>query len=465
VKLNPRTSGDEIFSGRRAVVFVLGAAASFHAAYLTPLVLLIFGYVACLVQLARLRTTRLAFYFGLLAGLLCFAPELEFFWRIFGVPSVTLWVILAVWIALFTAIMHVMFTRFGAFYITLLAPFLWTGLEYFRSEIYYLRFSWLNIGYALNGAPIPFNTLGVYGVGFFAVFLAALILVKRYKLMILTFVAVLGYTTILMFFQHSPPTSPLQVVGVQMEFPSDGEVVSNLGNLVKHFPDAQLLVLSEYTFTGPIPDKLKKWCRENGKYLIVGGEDAAPNNAYYDTAFVVGPSGEVIFKQAKSVLLQFFADGLPAMEQRVWNSPWGKIGICICYDLSYTRVTDKLIRLGAQALIVPTMDLEGWGRHEHELHRRIALTRAVEYGVPIFRVGSSGISQSVNCFGVEDATAPFPGDGATISAKLNIGHPGRLPLDRVLVPMSVAITGGMLAWLAGSKFLSICLGWASDGRG
>jgi predicted amidohydrolase len=236
-----------------------------------------------------------------------------------------------------------------------------------------------------------------------------------------------------------------------MEFPTESEVISNLGNLVKDFPTAQLLVLSEYTLEGPVPAKLKEWCRENGKYLIVGGKDPTPDNTYYDTAFVIGPTGKVVFKQAKSVPLQFFDDGLPAEAQRVWDSPWGKIGICICYDLSYTRVTDGLIRLGAQALIVPTMDMERWGRHEHELHRRVALARAAEYGVPIFRVGSSGISQSVNCFGGEDSTAPFPGEGATIAAKLGIGPAGRLPLDRALAPLSVVITAAFIAWLAVSN--------------
>jgi len=430
---------------RKAALVVLGAVACFHGAYSTPLGFLIFGYVACLVQLARLRTTRLAFYFGLVAGLLCFAPQLEFFWRIFGRGALALWVVLAFWIALFTALMHLALVRFGLFRASLLAPFLWTGLEYFRSELYALRFSWLNVGYALSGGRVPFGAVGDYGIGFIAVFLAALFLARQFKLMVLTFIVSLGYMTILMFLRHSSQTLPLQVAGVQMEFPTESEVILNLGDLVKHFPGAQLLVLSEYTLEGPVPAKLKQWCRENGKYLIVGGKDPAPNNAYYDTAFVVGPAGEVVFKQAKSVPLQFFDDGLPAKEQRVWDSPWGKIGICICYDLSYTRVTDRLIRLGSQALIVPTMDVERWGGHEHELHRRVALTRAAEYGVPVFRVGSSGISQSVNCFGGEDSTAPFPGDGATISAELNIGPVGQLPLDRVLAPLSVAVTAGFIA--------------------
>ena len=41
----------------------------------------------------------------------------------------------------------------------LLIPMLWTGLEYFRSGLYYLRFSWFNAGYAFSGqfqlAPSP----------------------------------------------------------------------------------------------------------------------------------------------------------------------------------------------------------------------------------------------------------------------------------------------------------------------
>ena len=430
---------------RTAALLGLGAAACFHAAFSTPFGFLILGYIACLVQLARLRTARLSFYFGMAAGFFCFAPQLEFLWRIFGAPALTLWAILAFWIALFPALFHVAFVRLGALRAALLAPFLWTALEYFRSELYYLRFSWLFAGYALSGACAPFNALGVYGIGFAAVLLLALISVRRFKLAVFTLILLLGYSTAVMFLRNPSSGSPLQVAGIQMEVPSEIELVSNLGKLIKQFPDAQLVVLSEYTLDGPVPNKLKQWCQKNRKYLVVGGKDPASNAAWYDTAFVVGPTGEVVFKQAKSVPLQLFDDGLPAKEQAVWNSPWGGIGICICYDLSYTRVTDRLIRLGAQALLVPTMDLKSWGGHEHELHRRIAQVRAAEYGVPIFRVGSSGISQSVNRLGREESSAPFPGDGATLSATLKIGSPGRLPLDRVLCPLSVAIAAVFVA--------------------
>ena len=201
----------------------------------------------------------------------------------------------------------------------------------------------------------------------------------------------------------------IHLAGIQMEFPYEGILPKALDKVVRKHPEAQLLVLSEYTLDGPVPESLKQWCRDHSRYLIVGGKDPTTNDNFYDTAFVVGTNGEVIFKQAKSVPIQFFKDGLPALKQEVWDSPWGKIGICICYDLSYARVTDRLVRKGAQLLIVPTMDVEDWGRHEHELHALVAPVRAAEYGLPIFRLASSGISQAVEGGGRVIAQASFPG--------------------------------------------------------
>ena len=126
--------------------------------------------------------------------------------------------------------------------------------------------------------------------------------------------------------------------------------------------------------------------------------------------------------------------------------PLGKIGICICYDLSYTRVTDRLITLGAQALIVPTMDVAGWGRAQHQLHARVAPVRADESGVPIFRLASSGISQSVERNGKVNASAPFPGEGERLAGKLRLGPTGKLPMDRWLGPVSSAISGLLVLW-------------------
>jgi apolipoprotein N-acyltransferase len=176
--------------------------------------------------------------------------------------------------------------------------------------------------------------------------------------------------------------------------------------------------------------------------------------------FVISPAGEIVFRQGKKVPIQFIKDGLPAPEQKLWISPWGKIGICICYDLSYSRVTDRLVAQGAQALIVPTMDVVDWGKRQHELHARVAPLRAAEYGIPVFRVASSGISQLVDPRGRIVANAPCPGEGAMLSGILEMRARGHLPPDRWFAPFATAIVG----LLALVFLISQCRGFSSRSR-
>nr|MCU0247865.1 carbon-nitrogen hydrolase family protein [Bryobacter sp.] len=184
----------------------------------------------------------------------------------------------------------------------------------------------------------------------------------------------------------------------------------------------RLYLLSEYTFDGPVPEEVRAWCREKQRWLVAGGKEPLAGGKFFNTAFVVSTNGEVVFTQAKAVPIQFFHDGVPAPEQRVWESPWGKLGICICYDLSYARVVDQLIRQGAQALLVPAMDTIAWGAHQHRLNARMTPIRAAEYRVPIFRVASSGISQLVDPYGHVTAEGPFPGQGEIIHGTLEISR-------------------------------------------
>jgi apolipoprotein N-acyltransferase len=460
------TAGFQPLSWWKAVLLALGAVGCFHAAYTPanpgPLALLIVGYVVCLAQLARLRTTRLAFYIGLLTGLACFAPQLAFFWTIFGPAAIALWTVLAFWIALFVALTHLALARFGAKRAVWLVPFLWTGLEYFRGELYFLKFAWLNVGFALADFQLfPFPLLGVYGIGFCVAAFATVWLIlkldfsKQFNLtnilLMLLFVLILAVLVLCSMVGSKGRSPNIRVAGVQLEFPNPSQIQQALDNLVAARTNVDLIVLSEYTLDGPPPQELKDWCREHQKFLIVGGKDPAPGGNFYNTAFVIGTNGEVVFKQVKSVPIQFFKDGLPAPEQQLWESPWGKIGICICYDLSYTRVTDELARQGAQLLIVPTMDVADWGRHQHELHARVAPVRAAEYGIPIFRLASSGISQGVSRGGGVVTSAPFPGDGEMIFFVTRLGQPASLPLDRWLAPLCVGVTGLFGLWLATNR--------------
>jgi apolipoprotein N-acyltransferase len=448
-----------------ALVLALGATASFHLAYdFGRLEFLIVVFLACLFGLAWLPSGRHAFYFGLGIGLAIYAPHLVFFWQLFQYGAVALWCILAFWLALFLALGHVFLRRFGPVAWACAAPFFWTGLEYFRSELYYLRFSWLNIGYVFSDSPALgcLAAWGVYGAGFVAmagVSAVWLLLKLNGRTRFLPILLLIGITgvSVLVSGGASNSENAVRIAGMQLEFPSPAEARLALDRILSTFPDAQLLVLSEYSFHGPVPELIKAWCRKHGKYLIAGGEDPSSAGQYYNTAFVVDPRGEIVFRQPKCVPVQLMQDGLPARQQRIWNSPWGKLGLGICYDASYTRVTDELVRQGAQALIFPTMDVSDWGEAEHRLHARIGPWRAAEYGVPVCRLCSSGISQMVDAQGRIVASAPFPGPNAILSAQLALPKQGRIPLDRWVARLAVlvvvafgffSLAGAVKPWLS-----------------
>ncbi len=439
----------------RALAWAAAAVAAFHLAYGLPrFAWCIAFYLLGLCQIARGTSVRQAFYLGLGVGFFTAAPQLICFWNIFGVSAIALWVVLAFWTGLFTALARTAFVRFEGRRGPLLFPMLWTGLEYFRSELYYLKFSWLNIGYAFpKSALFPlYKSLGMYGVGFALVAIIATLSTLKPKKGAVMAIRIALLLLVMLFLQAywagtRSRSTAVNVAGMQMEFPSERELLTGLDRLIAGAPEAQLLLLSEYTLDGPPPEKLLNWCREYSRYLVVGGKEPAPNKNYYDTAFVIGPSGSVVFKQVKCVPIQFFNDGLPATEQKLWDSPWGKIGICICYDLSYTRVTDRLVRMGAQALVVPTMDVIDWGKRQHELHARVAPIRAAEYGVPIFRVASSGISQLIDRTGTEQAAGAFPGESQIIKGQMLLARPGTLPVDRWLGPLCSIGVGAFVTWL------------------
>lgn len=437
---------------RETAVWIAISVAAFHLAYeFAALAWLIGVYLFGLIQLAKGPTAKRAFQSALLTGFFVAVPQLFFFFGIFNLFAVVLWLVVGAWTGLFVLLVHLARLRFGPKWAICFTPIFWIGIEYFRCEWNWLRFTWLIPGYTFagHGRPLIIGYVGIYGVGFVLTALAAAVSELKFTWKIascgLLLIGLAGATNL-----SSPrppaesasPKGPL-IVGLQAEFPEEAELIPFLDAAVDAHPNAELVVLSEYTFKESVPSSILEWCRTHDRHLIAGGRDrpAERPGLYYNTAFVVSPKGEIVFKQAKTTPIQFMNDGLPAERQQVWESPWGKIGICICYDLSYTRNVDTLIEQGAQLLIVPTMDVTAWGRHEHELHAKVGPTRAAEYGVPIVRVCSSGVSQLVKSNGDVAASLPFPGQGESFSGRVAVVQRGHVPPDRWLARGAAVFTG------------------------
>lgn len=429
-----------------AILHSLIAAGGFHLAWLVPqLSCCSLLYAFYLVRLSNLPSHRSCFRFGLFTGLISFSPHLAWFWNIFGWVAICFWVILASFTGLFVLLVHHSSRHLVRQLLALTIPIMWTALEYFRSELYFLKFSWLSVGYIFSDGAglIPVGTLGVYGVGFLVFLIAGVMSQLRslqsVTVLVLVMIAFAALSNFPVSNAAPKGTASVKVAGIQLEFPPDLEVPRYLDRVIQKHPDARIVVLSEYSFDGPVPSRVRDWCRQNDRYLIAGGKDEIGSGEFYNTAFVISPTGEIVFKQGKSVPIQFFKDGLPAPGQEVWSSPWGRIAIPVCYDLSYRRVTDRFVTRGAQAFVVPFMDVTDWGRQQHTQHERIAPFRAREYHVPVFRLGSSGISQHVDSLGRVIATAEYPGQEQILAGTLRFSAAPRLPLDHWLAPACTLI--------------------------
>ena len=422
--------------------WALGGVIAFHLASSLPLFApLMVVFFFCLIKASQVGCGRRNFYLGLAIGMGIYSWHLRFFTNIFSGAALILWLVLALWIGMFMMLAsHYQRRRSTRWQIVQLTC-AWMSLEYLRGELYFLKFTWATPGLAfstLSGSKL-LGVMGVYGIGGICVAIASMSLLfsKKHQFFWLTgAMIVMGFIANDCFSKEKTSqesTAQIQIGGLHLENPGSPSGLKKLDQYMADHPDTDLIVLAEYSFFGLPPKSLLDWCRSQGIHMIAGGTQPLENDTYFNTAFVISPAGKVIFKQVKSVPIQFFNDGLPALDQEIWQSPWGPVGICICYDLSYSRVTDVLIQKGARIILVPTLDELHWGESQHNLHARIAPIRAAEYQVPIVRIGACGISQAVNSNGLTVASTQFPGREATLHAELQLSNSSRKPWDRYLI--------------------------------
>ena len=118
----------------------------------------------------------------------------------------------------------------------------------------------------------------------------------------------------------------------------------------------QLYELAE-TIPGPSTMRVEELARKTGMHVVFGMPELSEKTAatVYNTAVFVGPEG-VIGKYHKMYLpthsvfeeKRYFR---PGYQTAAFDTPIGKIGLCICYDLFFPEVT-RLTRLAGAKLIV-----------------------------------------------------------------------------------------------------------------
>jgi apolipoprotein N-acyltransferase len=245
--------------------------------------------------------------------------------------------------------------------------------------------------------------VGVYGLSLLMVVWAAMAVLSLRRRSLVPFVAanvvVAAFCGITFAYRglYLYKSAGTTIAGAQLESPTVSDLRASLTLLEEEQRSADIVVFPEYcldlTGAGSVKlDLLKDFARQRKRWVVVGAKLPAPNGGYYSGVIALAPGGEQVFRQEKSVPVPLMNDGLPAPERRLLETPYGKIGVAICYDMDFTFVSDDLVRQGAEFLLYPTMDCAEWGAKQRTQHAAIAPLRAIENCRWVMRVASSGVS-------------------------------------------------------------------------
>lgn len=140
---------------------------------------------------------------------------------------------------------------------------------------------------------------------------------------------------------------------------------------------AELLVMPEYAplelAAGPVPDLARELAdaaaaapaalaaarevaRRHGAWLIPGTLPFAVPGGIVNRAPLIGADGAVAW-QDKHVMTRFEAEewGIAAgAPPAVFETPWGRIGIAICFDLEFPQLVRAQVEAGAWLVVAPS---------------------------------------------------------------------------------------------------------------
>ena len=120
---------------------------------------------------------------------------------------------------------------------------------------------------------------------------------------------------------------------------------------------------AEKSPSGETTSHLAYLAQSHSLFLVGGSIPELSDELLYNTSVVFNPKGEIIAKHRKAHLFDVrVKNGIEFTESQVlspgntatlFETPWGKFGLEICYDIRFPELTKKLAEDGARLVIVP----------------------------------------------------------------------------------------------------------------
>ena len=379
-----------------------------------------------------------------------------------NIPVITSYLILA----LLTAYLSFFFSLFcyltqklsrgNSIYFSLLAPLIWTGLEFLRSTPEKLGFSWLGLGYS-QFQTLPVIQLaeytGVYGISTLIVFVnsALFVLLKTWltekgdRQKFIGALRVSGVAFLVLFLwigyglralsqyeqKRGPETLKIGLAQGNIEQQQKwnpifrDQVMNIYGRLTLKAAesDPDLIVWPEaatpffFNLNKEYSSSLRKLVTSidtpllfgtpysqtnilyNRAYLINAG---GQNQGHYDKIHLV-PFGEFVpFKELLffvEKMVEIIGDFGRGNQATVFELDKAKFGVSICYEITFPDLTRQSVKNGAGFLVNITNDAWfGYSAASYQ-HMSMGALRAVENRVPIVRSANTGITGTIDANG------------------------------------------------------------------
>lgn len=403
--------------GIRLLLVVLSAGLSI--AVFPPIGWSAFALIAWFPLLFALREVKPshALYLGLLHGVVFFAVTMSWVLNIFEESKgiiVPLVLIMALFTALFARGYAVAQGRYGSGWVTAaFAACWWTATEFYRSEIFYLKFPWLTPGVGLGPTFIS-PILGVSGASFVIIFTAALLCQKKKHCITgAIMIAVLLAAMVVQKTRSMPVDEPIHIAAVQNEdFNMDYYLELSRG--VEGNPD--IIIWPEYALSYDVQkhpkdmQKLYDLAAEKDSVIVVGTHKEIDESSRHNTALTLNKGG-ALGEHHKNHTVHFFDDGVAGTEAKAVDTGKWKIGTPICFDCDYQDVIRRMTASGAEFFTIPSMDGIHWGDKEHYQHAELFRHRAAENGRWIAVAATSGVTQVLDPYGNRVHALPIIEDG------------------------------------------------------
>jgi predicted amidohydrolase len=161
-----------------------------------------------------------------------------------------------------------------------------------------------------------------------------------------------------------------------------------------YFPGNRLRELAEPP-EGPVAARLATLARECGVHLVVGAY-TADGAGIRNSQYVFGPAGQLLALYHKAHLFAGEREVCrPGDRPVVVETPLGRLGLTICYDLIFPDYVRRLVTLGADIIVNSTnwisdaYQREVWG-WAGETARSLAAVRALENGTIVAMADRAG---------------------------------------------------------------------------